>query len=112
MNGWRRSARDWGSQGTARKARRRGRLEGKGLTPSAVRAGFRHLIETAPDMEVVEEAVSGEEACHRAPSVRPDVVVLDLSMPGIGGLEAISRLARVAPEELLTAVREVARGRR
>jgi two-component system invasion response regulator UvrY len=113
---------------------------------AVVRAGFRRLIETAPDLEVVEEAASGEEACQRAGTLRPDVVVLDISMPGIGGLEAIGRLSRVAPEartlvlsvhenepfpslalergasgylskrcapeELLTAIREVAHGRR
>jgi two-component system invasion response regulator UvrY len=113
---------------------------------AVVRAGFRRLIETMADMEVVGEAASGEEACRQAATLRPDVVVLDISMPGIGGLETIGRLARVAPEarvlvlsvhenepfpslalergasgyltkrcapeELITAVRELAHGRK
>jgi two-component system, NarL family, invasion response regulator UvrY len=110
-----------------------------------VRMGFRMLLANA-GLEVVAEAGSGEEACQDYPKVQPDVVVMDLSMPGMGGLEAVRRLlaqdpkARVlalsahedtahpqrvlragalgylakrgAPEELITAVRAVARGER
>lgn len=58
---------------------------------AVVRMGFRMLLNTA-DIEVAAEADSGEQACRDYPQVRPDVVVMDLSMPGMGGLEAMRRL--------------------
>lgn len=57
-----------------------------------VRAGYRFLLESTPDIRVIGEAESGEAACLRYQELQPDVVVMDLSMPGIGGLEAIRRL--------------------
>lgn len=69
---------------------------------AVVRMGFRVLLDTSPDIRVVAEVDSGEEAVRRYPEVQPDVLVLDLSMPGIGGLEAISRiLARDAHARIL-----------
>jgi len=59
---------------------------------AVVRTGFRLLLETAPDVRVVAEADSGEACIARFDECSPDVVVLDLSMPGIGGLEALKRL--------------------
>jgi two-component system invasion response regulator UvrY len=59
---------------------------------AVVRTGFRLLLETVPDVRVLAEADSGEAACLRFDEVTPDVVVLDLSMPGIGGLETLRRL--------------------
>lgn len=59
---------------------------------TVVRTGFRLLLETVGDVRVVAEADSGEAACLRFDEVTPDVVVLDLSMPGMGGLETIRRL--------------------
>lgn len=56
-----------------------------------VRMGFRMLLADA-GIDIVEEANNGEEALTRYEHARPDVVVMDLSMPGIGGLEAIRRL--------------------
>ena len=56
-----------------------------------VRMGFRMLLADA-QFEVVAEADTGEQACVDYPRVRPDVVVMDLSMPGMGGLEAVRRL--------------------
>ena len=58
---------------------------------AVVRMGFRMLLGTAA-IEVVAEADSGEQACRDYPQVLPDVVVMDLSMPGMGGLEALRRL--------------------
>lgn len=58
---------------------------------AVVRMGFRMLLNTA-DIEVVAEAESGEQACRDYPQVKPDLVVMDLSMPGMGGLEAVRRL--------------------
>ena len=59
---------------------------------AVVRAGFRMLLATEPDIEVVAEADRGEAACQLYLEKRPDVVVMDLSMPGIGGLESIRRI--------------------
>src|SRR5688572_1933052 len=56
-----------------------------------VRMGFRMLLADA-QIEVVAEADTGEQACTDYPKVKPDVVVMDLSMPGMGGLEAVRRL--------------------
>lgn len=57
-----------------------------------VRSGYRFLLESTDDIRVIGEAESGEEACRLYPQLHADVVVMDLSMPGMGGLEAIHRL--------------------
>ena len=59
---------------------------------AVVRMGFRLLLEGAPDIRVVAEAESGEDAVRRYQEVRPDVLVLDLSMPDIDGLAVQQRL--------------------
>lgn len=59
---------------------------------AVVRTGFRLLLETAEDVRVIGEADSGEACIARFDELAPDVVVLDLSMPGMGGLEALRRL--------------------
>jgi two-component system invasion response regulator UvrY len=59
---------------------------------TVVRTGFRLLLESTPDVRVVAEADSGEAACRRYDETTPDIVVLDLSMPGIGGLETLRRI--------------------
>jgi DNA-binding NarL/FixJ family response regulator len=53
-----------------------------------VRAGFRSLLDAEPDVEVVGEASSGIEALQQVRSLAPDVVVMDIRMPGMDGLEA------------------------
>lgn len=62
-----------------------------------VRAGFRRLLGRRADIQVVGEAARGEEAYHLAGETAPDVVVMDLSMPGMGGLEAIRRILARSP---------------
>lgn len=57
-----------------------------------VRDGLKALLGDAEGLEVVGEACDGEAAVRRAVELRPDVVVMDLSMPGMGGLEAVRRL--------------------
>jgi two-component system invasion response regulator UvrY len=57
-----------------------------------VRMGFRLLLETAGKCRVIGEAESGEEACALYFKLEPDVLVMDIAMPGMGGLEAMSRI--------------------
>ncbi|MFW5443531.1 MAG: response regulator [Methylococcaceae bacterium] len=59
---------------------------------AVVRAGFKLLLAAVPSMEVVAEADRGEQAIQLYQKLQPDIVVMDLSMPGIGGLEAIRRI--------------------
>lgn len=59
---------------------------------AVVRMGFRLLLDGTRDITVVAEAESGEEAIRRHAEITPDVVVMDISMPGIGGLAATERI--------------------
>ncbi len=66
-----------------------------------VRRGLEQVLANVPDMELVGAASSGEEAVELVESLRPDVMLMDLSMPGIGGVEATRRVcARAAELEL------------
>lgn len=62
-----------------------------------VRIGLRHMLQDIADFSVIGEAASGEEALDRAAELNPHVVLMDVRMPGIGGIEATSRMARRAP---------------
>jgi DNA-binding NarL/FixJ family response regulator len=57
-----------------------------------VRAGFRALLDSASDIQVVAEAADGEEAVRLARAERPDVVLMDIRMPGVDGLAAAARV--------------------
>lgn len=61
------------------------------------REGMREIVEIEPLFHIVGEAASGEEALALAPDLKPDVVLMDINMPGIGGLEATYRLKRELP---------------
>lgn len=65
---------------------------------AVVRMGFRMLVEGGGDMVVCAEADSGEAACRIYPEALPDVLVMDVSMPGIGGMEALSRILAHHPD--------------
>ena len=64
---------------------------------AVVREGVRHVLGAEHGFEVVGEAANGDEAIRLAESLTPDVVVLDLSMPGMSGLEAASAIRKRAP---------------
>jgi two-component system response regulator NreC len=69
-----------------------------------VRAGFRMLLEAQPDMEIIGEAASGEEGLNLAASLDPDVILLDVSMPGIGGAETARAIKERLPSVAILAV--------
>ena len=69
-----------------------------------VRLGFRRLIETTHDIKVVAEASSGEEAYQLVYDIKPDITIMDINMPGIGGLEAIVRICRRNPKARIIAL--------
>src|ERR1700685_2334257 len=65
---------------------------------SLVRRGFRRLLEDAPDIHVVGEASDGEEAIRLARQLKPQLIVMDCALPGLGGLAATRRILEDAPE--------------
>ena len=69
-----------------------------------VRQGVRALVDAEPGMLVVGEASNGAEALERARELRPDVVVVDLSMPQMGGAECTERLRREMPQVKIVAL--------
>lgn len=66
-----------------------------------VRTGFKMLLATQEAIEVIAEASRGETALQQYQTLKPDLVIMDLSMPGIGGLETIKRLCQKDSEALI-----------
>ena len=62
------------------------------------RSGLRLLLSEQPDMEVVGEAADGEEAIRKTKELNPDILLLDITMPGISGLEAPDRIKKEHPQ--------------
>jgi len=71
---------------------------------AVVRTGFRLLLQSLAEISVVAEAESGEAACQRYLELTPDVVVMDLAMPGMGGLEALRRIRARHPQARVLAL--------
>jgi len=65
---------------------------------SIVRAGLRRIVEESGDMQVIAEAADGREAIQQVHKTSPDVAIIDISMPGIDGLEVISQIRSYYPE--------------
>ncbi len=87
------------------------------------RDGVRTLVEAAPDLELVGEAGTGDEAISLAASLQPDVILMDIQMPGTNGIEATRRIVQASPhirvlmvtmfeddQSVFTAMRAGARG--
>jgi DNA-binding NarL/FixJ family response regulator len=63
-----------------------------------IRDGVKALINGEPDMEVVGEASDGREAWHKVKSLQPDILILDITMPDLNGVQATERIKRDAPK--------------
>ncbi len=68
---------------------------------SMFRAMFRQMVRSAPDMEIAGEAHTGQQAVQFARHLRPDVILMDLIMPELDGLEATSEIMRTAPTPIV-----------
>src|SRR3989338_2582120 len=62
-----------------------------------VRSGLARIISDEPDMEVVSQADSGEDAIAKLATVTPDVILMDVKMSGIGGVDATQRIVKAYP---------------
>src|SRR5215467_8458676 len=71
---------------------------------AVVRQGFKMILEAQPDMEIVGEAGNGREAVELAGQLRPDVVVMDVAMPELNGIEAARRLVDTMPHAKVLAL--------
>ncbi len=65
---------------------------------AVTRAGYRFLVDNLPDISVVAEAANGEDALKFYAQIKPDVVILDLSMPGMGGRQVLTTLRKQWPD--------------
>jgi two-component system response regulator NreC len=71
---------------------------------AVVRQGFRLILSGQTDMEIVGEAGDGNQAVEQAEKLKPDVVVMDVAMPNLNGIEATRRLAEAAPHTRVLAL--------
>jgi DNA-binding NarL/FixJ family response regulator len=71
---------------------------------AVVRQGFRMILDAQVDMEIVGEAGNGREAIAMSEKLKPDVVVMDVAMPELNGIEATRRMAELAPQSRVLAL--------
>ncbi len=71
---------------------------------AVVRNGFRHILAAEWDMQVVGEASNGREAVDMAEELKPDIVVMDVTMPELNGIEASRRIAKTCPRTRILAL--------
>jgi DNA-binding NarL/FixJ family response regulator len=69
-----------------------------------IRAGLRALLKEVSDLEVIGEAADGQSALHLAAELKPDIVLMDISMSGLSGIEATRRLREISPETRVIAL--------
>jgi len=63
-----------------------------------MRAGLRAILESEPDLQIIGEAGNGEDAVHMAGKFQPDIILLDIGMPGMDGIEATRLVTKLAPK--------------
>ena len=61
------------------------------------RQRIRSILETQPELQIIGEASDGLEAVHKAQELKPDLILLDIGLPSLNGIEAASRLCRLVP---------------
>jgi DNA-binding NarL/FixJ family response regulator len=69
-----------------------------------IRAGLRALLEDVPDMQVVGEAADGNAVLRLAAELQPDIILMDVSMPGMNGIEATSQIRGISPQTRVLAL--------
>jgi two-component system, NarL family, response regulator LiaR len=68
---------------------------------AVVREGTRQLLENEPDMEIIGEAGDGEEAVRLVKQLKPDVIIMDVSMPKLSGIEATKQIKDISPSSIV-----------